>query len=418
MSDRGSLGLPDRERRAWLLESLGELLRRADGSHFVCAPIVLPTPAFFPDRWTRSVAGVERLLRRLFAYADLDELTPTVQLYEGEPPEPRGSGELMHHEGAAGLFLGIEDELAYFGADASLLDDPGGITATLAHEVGHAYRAHHGLCVADRELEEPLTDLTSVFLGFGVLAANAALRHRSGITGDTFFASRWSVSRLGYLTPQELCFLLAAQAHLRGPERAPVKPLLEHLEANQAGFFKESLKWLQRERPDLVTTLGLPPRSSWPPLDSLAALTRPFDETHDETEVDLVVAAPAAPAPSNVGKPVFRVWKRPREQQFTLCLGLLVPAFLAALAVSSSPILVIVVIAVTVPGMHLAGRYLQPRCSDPDCGAKLTALMATTCPGCGGTIRGDIQRAERRLAAEEALTRARTQIPGLPRKRA
>ncbi|MCY1007822.1 hypothetical protein OV079_20145 [Nannocystis pusilla] len=251
--------LPAEERQEWLLEGLGALLRQADWQHFVCTPIVLPRPEFFPDRFTRSAAGVLRLVRRLFRYADL-ELGAEIELYEGRPPAPEGPvalGATHHHEGAAGLFLGIEAGVARFGADLALLDDPGGITATLAHEVAHAYRSHHALCVEDHDLEEELTDMTAVFLGFGVLSANAALRHTSEPIYDGTLRSRWSVQRLGYLSPQELCFLLAAQVHARGAGREAV---LACLGTNQASYFRAALRRLERERPALASDLGLPPR--------------------------------------------------------------------------------------------------------------------------------------------------------------
>lgn len=414
--------MPAPEQRTWLLDALADLLRHADWQHFIASPIVLPTPAYFPDRWTRSAAGVQRLLRRLFVYADLDAIEPSVQLFTGERPAAHGVGQSTHHEGAAGLFLGIEDDIAHFGAETGLLGDAGGITATMAHEVAHAYRTHHTLCVDDRDLEERLTDLSSVFLGFGVLAANAALRHRSGVVADGTFTSRWSVQRIGYLSPQELCFLLAAQVHVRGPERAPARMFTDHLEANQASFFTASLRWLQRERPTLADTLGLPPRGEWPPPDSLATLAREFDETHDDMEVD--ATAEPTPTLSNRGQPVFRVWRRSRADHFFIGTMLLVPAFLGALALSGSTIAMLVWLALMVAAMVLADRQRTPRCSDPDCrapiptGPAIALTTSLTCPGCGGTIVGDIQHAEQRLAATEALARSKTKPAPTPPRRA
>ncbi|PCC67815.1 hypothetical protein SAMN02745121_02451 [Nannocystis exedens] len=394
--------LPAEERRAWLLERLGALLRAADWQHFVCTPIVLPRPEFFPDRFTRSAAGVLRLVRRLFRYADL-ELGAEVELYEGRPPAPEGPtalGATHHHEGAAGLFLGIDGGVARFGADLALLDDPDGITATLAHEVAHAYRSHHALCVADHELEEELTDLTAVFLGFGVLSANAALRHRSEQLHDGTFRSRWSVQRLGYLSPQELCFVLAAQIHVRGAGR---EAALACLGTNQASYLRAALRWLERERPALASELGLPPRASWPPPDSVATLTRALDDTHDELERDEPLAPTSPEKVSNAGRAVFRVWRRSRADQAVLALPVAVAGLLACVGAAMIHDAWIAVVAVaTGLAIHLLGRRRRPRCSEPECQALLTRAAAT-CPGCGGTIAGDIERAEQRLAAAEGL---------------
>ncbi|MFY0541326.1 hypothetical protein [Nannocystis pusilla] len=321
----------------------------------------------------------------------------------GRPPAPEGPvalGATHHHEGAAGLFLGIEGGVARFGADLALLDDPGGITATLAHEVAHAYRSHHALCVEDRDLEEELTDMTAVFLGFGVLSANAALRHTSEQIYDGTFRSRWSVQRLGYLSPQELCFVLAAQVHARGAGREAVQACLG---TNQASYFRAALRWLERERPALVSELGLPPRASWPPPDSVATLTRALDDTHDELERDEPVAPAVPEKVSNAGRPVFRVWRRSRADQAALGLPIAIAGLIGCVAAAMvHEGWIAAVIVVTVLAVRLAGRRRRPCCSEPECQAQLSRAERT-CPGCGGTIAGDIGRAEERLAAEEAL---------------
>lgn len=411
----GPVELPEPERRQWLLESLRALLQRTEWEQFVCSPIVLPRPEYFPDRWTPTTGGVARLLRRLFCFADLEELTPRVELFDEErPPERHGVTSSVHHKGTAGLFLGIEDDVAYFGAESTLLADPGGITATLAHEVAHAYRTHRELCVADVDVEEQLTDLTTVFLGFGILNANASLRHRSGFGEQGIFTHEWTVQRLGYLPPQELCFLLAAQVHVRGPERADARAIAAQLELNQAGFFRAALRWLARERPQLARELGLPPAESWPPPDSLAKLTRPLAEG-EEPEEEVPAPAPAPPVRFNVGRPVFRVWRRPRRETFIIDM-LLVLAAVLTLASDAIVTTKIAVAAVAVAGLVLTGRRLRPCCSDPGCRVALSR-SAKTCPGCGGTVSGELQYASERLAAEEALrpagisTRSRTGRP-------
>jgi hypothetical protein len=397
--------LPEPERREWLLDALRTLLHRTDWEHFVCSPIVLPRSAYFPDRWTPTTGGATRLIRRLLAYADLDDLTPHVDLFDNErPPQPHGTTHSVHHQGAAGLFLGIADGVAYFGADAELLADPGGITAALAHEVAHAYRTHHALCVDAIDEEEPLTDLTAVFLGFGILNANAALRHRSGFGADGIFSHRWSVQQLGYLPPQELCFLLAVQVFVRGADRATAKIVAEHLEPNQASYFHAALRWLERERPALAHDLGLPPPGAWPPPDDLTRLTRALpDDPADDPEPPPPAAVPAPRF--NAGRPVFRVWRRRRQETFLVDFVLVLFGLLTLALATTLPV-EIAAAAVAVLGPVLTVRRLRPRCSDPACDG-LPPPPGGLCPRCGGSVSGELLYAQDRLAAEEALRTGR-----------
>jgi hypothetical protein len=89
-----------------------------------------------------------------------------------------------YDKGTAGWFAEIKDGRAIFGV--------------MAHEVAHAWRNEEHLVADAREREEPLTDLTTIYLGFGVLSTNSTDRYRS--SGGYGYTS-WSVSPVGYLPP-------------------------------------------------------------------------------------------------------------------------------------------------------------------------------------------------------------------------
>jgi hypothetical protein len=74
----------------------------------------------------------------------------------------------------------------------------------MGHEVAHAYRSHHRLQVDDRDREELLTDLTTIYLGFGILSVNNSYRFRkSGSLEGSLAYTRWSTSSSGYLFAHE-----------------------------------------------------------------------------------------------------------------------------------------------------------------------------------------------------------------------
>lgn len=409
------LSLPEPERRTFLLAALGDLLRGAGWQQFVSAPIVLPIAAHFPERWSPDVVGVRRLIRRLFHYADLS-LDAHVELFEGRPPQVDSLGlrlgaSATHHRGAAGLYFGTHDGVAHFGADAGLLDDAGSVTATLAHEVAHAFRERHDLCEPDPTLEEQLTDLTTIYLGFGVLNTNAALRHRSGVSRDAMFSHQWSTQRLGYLSPQEMCFLLAAQAHLRGPARADVREIAAHLEPNQAAWFRVAFKWLAVHAQDLAAELGLPPAAEWPPPADLAALSRPLADTDDPVTSRIAPLVDVDVPPPDPVRPVFRVWRRPWSDRLLVVLVVVLTATVAGVELRRDPVALGLVVTLALLAVVATGHYLRPRCSDPACQARLTRA-ATACPRCRGTIAGDLEFADQRLAAEETLRAQQQQHAG------
>ena len=148
-----------------------------------------------------------------------------------------------------------------FGAEAGGFRDPEVLAGTMAHEVAHVFRRVHALEVDDSDLEERLTDLTTIWLGFGVLTTNASLKHRSH--GD-FNYHAWSRNSVGYLPPQAMSFLLALQAQARELDAGGLRYIAGLLEANQRAYFEKACAWIAAELPMLGERLGLPDSASWP----------------------------------------------------------------------------------------------------------------------------------------------------------
>ncbi len=388
--------LPDEDQRESLLDQLGRLVLAAGPDAFVAAPIVLPDDASFPDRWTPDVDGVHRLLRRVMTYAGLGDLGIDVSVdhyAETTKVEIDANGQLRAtaYAGAAAWFAGIDRTGACrFGVDLHGLDDPQGLTGTLAHEVAHAYRHHEDLVQKPSELEERLTDLTTVYLGFGVLTLNATQRHRSGARG-------WSTAHAGYLSPQAMAFLLAAQVVVRGEDP---KRIARHLAANQAACFRAACEELRGDGRDaLIARLGLPMPSLWPRPRALPAVEDEDDDDDEADELD--------PEDELADEhPTFRVERRyPRK--LVMGLGLTIGASLAAVfAIAGNPIVAIACGA----GGPLATALVVPRrnhdeCADPSCRTNL-GPKALVCPGCHRRVVGRVEVPDDRLEAAERWERA------------
>ena len=402
--------LPPIEEREWIIDELARLGRQTGWDPLVCAPLLLPEPRYFPDRWTPDADGVWRLARRLQIYAGLERLGASIEVFE-QLQELAPAGVLhqgaVHHQGAAALFAGIRDGVCLFGIELGRLEDGPGVTAAMAHEVAHAFRAHHGIALADPEqldVEERLTDLTTIYLGSGVLTTNATARHRSETADGSLFGHRWSFSSLGYISPEAMSFALAVVAVARGLGRLERRAIVDALETNQAASFKHAVSWLEREQPNLRSRLGVPEDpNDWPEPWSLDELTAPLDEPataddRDEEEPEEEVG------PWNAGFPVFRL--RPGYQKGDNLLAGLV-GFAVGLALGwIDPFLG----GVAALGGGWGSRELirlfgSDHCSDRECAVQLPKT-ASICPNCGGSIVGEIRRMDERLDAEERYLEA------------
>jgi len=368
--------------KEWLLESLGMLIQRQGHERFLKAPVLTATPACFPDRWTPNPAGASRMVKRLLGYAGLERYPLRVETYEleGKRAHLDGRGVLAdtHKQGAAAWFGGIQDGVLLFGVEEDLLKEPEPLAGTLSHEVAHAYRHHAGLVMASVALEEKLTDLTTVYLGFGILITNSAYRYRA--TGD-LGAWQWSHTRMGYLSLDEMSYLLATQTVLRGMEPTAVSRWLER---NQEAVFMESFRELSRDRSGLAKRLGIPWEALPVPGERELALPR-----------------------FNAGKTVYRV-KR------TWGLG----AGVAGAGIGVGLGLVLwglspwagVAAFVVLPGVAVAvGRHFRrDRCSDRDCQGPL-GPQDTVCNRCGGRLL--TSRSERSRLPEDGPGDPRPTLP-------
>jgi hypothetical protein len=260
--------IPEADDQRWLLERLGELLKERGSTRFLQSPIVLPTAEFFPDVWRGDAPSVRRMLRRIMSYGGLGELGFEVELYDQGAEALHLHTEGVHHvDDAAAWFAGLDDDgTAHFGVASYHLDDPEALPGTLCHEVAHAYRARHQLTYFDDVEDELLTDLTTVFLGFGLLTTNLTHRYRRRHESPTHDSIEREMG--GYLSPVAMSFALAAQMVCRDVPLDMAKKLARHLEPAQEGCFLESFKELRRSREKLLTDLGI---ASKPALFSTAA---------------------------------------------------------------------------------------------------------------------------------------------------
>lgn len=265
--------LPAPLEREWLWAALQTLVDARGEAAMLTAPILLPTDEFFPDRWSPDEHGVARLAKRLLGYAGLGHLEVDVQIFT-EPTEVRevgldGRAASTSHAGAAAWFAGIRGGTCLFGAEADQLGDPLGLVGSMAHEIGHAFRRSHRLEHRDRAMEEKLTDVTTVYLGFGVLTVATSARFLT--TSHANLGSSYAHKRQGYLAPHEMAFMLASQLVLRGYAPEVIGHYAKSLTANQRATIHAARRELTR---DLVANaMGF---DAVPPVTPPPAIPKPW----------------------------------------------------------------------------------------------------------------------------------------------
>src|SRR6478736_1750119 len=206
--------LPIGDEAERLLAGLARLIRLRGVAAFVAAPLLLAEPRYFPAQVAPRAHGVATLLRRLLAYAGLEPKRLIIEVYSSSHADPHIVRK--DKKEAAAWFMGLADGVYRFGVKESELRDEQALIGTLGHEVAHAYRDHHRLVVPSRETEEQLTDLTTVYLGFGVFTLASSYQFKTGHYDVQGRRLLYETQGRGYLLPGQLAYLLGAQLAARG----------------------------------------------------------------------------------------------------------------------------------------------------------------------------------------------------------
>ena len=367
---------PDADTREHLLSTLADLIVRSGPASFLLPPVA-PGAASFPEPWAPSKGGVALLLRRLLAHAGIEREVEIDDRRHGAPPterKPATRCELVDIHPTKAVFV-----LGFVGDDD--------VVGTLAHEVGTVHAATHRPEEPDpyRTAEPPVVhvdhdrdpergSIATVYLGLGVLAANAAFQQysRGGRFNGGYEPLEYDVLHAGALPMSGLAYLLAVQAVVRREASPPAG-----LEGPQRDEVSQWMK--QLDRAQLCEALGLDPT------------VEPGKRPAVVRFADAILEADSGPA-----KIAFR-WQTHRGG-----IGFVAGAVLGvglAIAVTTRG-MVPLTIAGSATGHVLGRRRRVPRCSA--C-ATVVRADATLCPHCGARLRGDIANLSERLEAEERL---------------
>jgi hypothetical protein len=207
------------------------------------AVVILPVAEHFPDPYDGTDEAVDILFQRVCGYMRVDERNIDLEVFPDQADELHRVVPFWHGDsgGTAGLYISATDQSRLVIAiRSSKLKNPLAVVATLAHELAHVILLGGNLVDRESQDMEPLTDLTTVFLGLGIFTANAAAQFEQHQDGRS---QGWSMQRLGYLSEEMYGYALAKFAFERGEESPGWK---KYLSTNVSAFYKRSSKWLSQ----------------------------------------------------------------------------------------------------------------------------------------------------------------------------
>ena len=399
--------LPTGDEAERLLAGLARLIRLRGVETFVAAPLLLAEPRYFPEKVAPRAQGVAVLLRRLLAYAGLEPKRVLIEIYSSSRADPH----VVHKDGkeqAAAWFMGLADGVYRFGVKETELRDERALIGTLGHEVAHAYRTHHGLVVPSRDTEEQLTDLTTIYLGFGVFTLESSYQFKTGhysVEGQRLLYERQA---RGYLLPGQLAYLLGAQLAARGVREDLLEATLSSLSDNHRAAVKRAVAELRADEDALLHSLALPPISDWPAPRRLEDALAPLPET----AVVIRDRAKSSRDGAQNEKVAFRV------AGSRVILGLFIGLSLGtsmAIVAGMEALFWPWVLGFSAIGAWLGHERRSPTCSS--CGHTV-AVAAARCRYCEVALAGDIKTKLDLFEAEERYRAAQRQSLAEARKAA
>ena len=235
----------DETTRAWLHRRWDWLAGQFGRDRPRTAPVVLPTDEFFPDQYDATIEAAEVLFDRVCGYLGVLAGQVRLDFYAEDSPVQDRRGLVA---GTRGVYTN-EDGTQTVWLEVKNLNDPLALAATAAHELGHVLLLGDGRLTGDEDDHEPLTDLLTVYLGLGVITANAVVRDKAWTDGGM---SYFSISRGGYLSMPTYGYALALFARARGEEKPD---WAKRLRPDVLDAFRKSLRYLSRTE----ETAAVPP---------------------------------------------------------------------------------------------------------------------------------------------------------------
>ncbi len=231
-------------------------LRASHGDAFAAPRLVEPTGEFFPDEFSLDPDGIGRVLRRVLEHSPVRSDVEVGLGFIQPDGEVSGGGGC----GGGACGTGGLKEIARGGAVETAdgyaalvhvqdVGEPTILTTALARAVGRIVMFEAGEEIDPRD-EGPMSELTALAAGFGLLLLNGACVYKKGCGG-------MKRHQATFLDVEQLAFGLAL--FVRVTEASP-RAVRRHLEVTQKEAFDAALAWVDGQ-PTLVRALAERPET-------------------------------------------------------------------------------------------------------------------------------------------------------------
>jgi hypothetical protein len=221
--------------KIWIEESMDWLIKVFSLTKFKTQPFLLPGDESVTCGNTTNPDQLQFLLVNLCKRWELDPNSVLLKIFDdihskqwNTPFVPTGD-----YNGPAGMYEQLysgNDKIFHIHIAQSNLNYKDITTTILAHELAHA-KLLGGEYVSRQDPNmEPLTDLASIFFGFGVFLANTCQNQQGN----------W-LSRLGYLPNEVISYANALLCYITEHDPADI---IAHLNTNTRELFEQDHKYL------------------------------------------------------------------------------------------------------------------------------------------------------------------------------
>jgi len=243
---------------AWLIDNFSSEAGLPNSRLF------LPIDEHFPERDSHSATQADRFFHLIksqigFNKDDIFDLVPQA----GRPDSSLGGLAMVETRGqtACGTYqlisAGYGEPREIIKYDAGLEDKPAQLVATFAHELSHALhnRAAEPLDI-EPELYELFTDLTAIYLGYGIFLANTRFEFSQFTNSDT---QGWQAQGAGYLPEADMVFATALFMQIKD---IPMETALPHLKPRLRKMLKKAFRQLERHADEVYALKSRRPAQS------------------------------------------------------------------------------------------------------------------------------------------------------------